>query len=79
MELEIALGVFLGVLAFLMVYCLLGGVYTVDQNERAVVTNFGKADRIGSKTSLDLPIAQFLRPEERERGRVDAGWRTSGL
>jgi regulator of protease activity HflC (stomatin/prohibitin superfamily) len=67
MELEIAFGVFLGVLAFLVVYCLLGGIYTVDQNERAVVTNFGKADRVGSKTSLDLPIAQYLRPEERER------------
>src|SRR4029077_21076601 len=67
MAIEIALGVFAGVIGFLIFYCLLGGVYTIDQNERAVVTNFGKADRIGSKSSLDLPIAQNLRPEERER------------
>jgi regulator of protease activity HflC (stomatin/prohibitin superfamily) len=67
MEIEIALGVFAGVIGFLIFYCLLGGVYTIDQNERAVVTNFGKADRIGSKSSLDVPIAEHLRPEERER------------
>jgi regulator of protease activity HflC (stomatin/prohibitin superfamily) len=64
---EIILGVFAGLFAFLACYCLLGGLYTIDQNERAVITNFGKAERIGSKTSLDLPIAENLRPEERER------------
>jgi regulator of protease activity HflC (stomatin/prohibitin superfamily) len=64
---EIILGVFVGILAFLVFYCLLGGLYTIDQNERAVITNFGKADRIGSRTSLDLPIAAHLGPEERER------------
>jgi regulator of protease activity HflC (stomatin/prohibitin superfamily) len=42
------------------------GLYTVDQNERAVKTSFGRADRLGTNT-LDDPIGQYLRPEERER------------
>src|ERR1700732_1703752 len=60
-------GIVFGVIAFLLIYCLLGGVYTVNQNERAVVTNFGRAERIGKKTTLDLPIAEYLTPENRER------------
>ena len=44
------------------------GVYTVDQNERAVKTSFGRAVRVpGGKTTLDDPIAESLRPEERAR------------
>lgn len=42
------------------------GFYTVDQNERAVKTRFGRAERLGSSTNDD-PIAQYLRPEEKER------------
>jgi len=64
---EILLGIGFGILAFLLVYCLLGGLYTVNQNERAVVTNFGKAERIRNATSLDLPIAEHLNEEERQR------------
>jgi regulator of protease activity HflC (stomatin/prohibitin superfamily) len=50
---------------FLLRFVLLG-LYTVDQNERAVKTRFGRAERLGPST-LDDPIAQHLRPEERER------------
>src|SRR5260370_30599626 len=64
---EAIFGIVFGVIAFLLVYCLLGGVYSVTQNERAVVTNFGRAERIGKKTTLDLPIAEYLTPENRER------------
>src|SRR5262249_42568613 len=42
------------------------GLYTVDQNERGVKTSFGRADRLGVST-LEDPIAQHLREEERER------------
>ena len=42
------------------------GLYTVDQNERAVKTSFGRADRLNA-TTLDDPIAQYLNEEERER------------
>src|SRR5260221_4449617 len=64
---EAILGIVFGVIAFLLIYCLLGGVYTVTQNERAVVTNFGRTERIGRKTTLDLTIAEYLTPENRER------------
>ena len=64
---EIVIGVVAGVFAFLFCYCLLGGLYTINQNERAVVTSFGKAERIGNATSLDLPIAESLTPEEKGR------------
>ncbi len=64
---EIFIGAVAGVLGFLFCYCLLGGIYTINQNERAVVTNFGKAERIGRATSLDLPVAESLQPEEKER------------
>jgi regulator of protease activity HflC (stomatin/prohibitin superfamily) len=64
---EIVMGLVAGALAFLFCYCLLGGLYTINQNERAVVTNFGKAERIGNATNLDLPLAVSLRPEEKER------------
>ncbi len=61
---EIMIGVIAGVFGFLFCDCLLGGLYTINQNERAVVTNFGKAERIGKATNLDLPLADMLRPEE---------------
>jgi regulator of protease activity HflC (stomatin/prohibitin superfamily) len=64
---EIVLGMVAGVVGFLFCYCLLGGLYTINQNERAVVTNFGRAERIGNATSLELPSAATLRPEEKER------------
>jgi len=39
------------------------GFYTVGPNERAVITTFGRAQRVGTATTLDDPIAQTLRPE----------------
>src|ERR1035441_4197687 len=45
-----------------------GGIFTVDQNERAVKTSFGRAERLaGDKTTLDDPIAGFLAEDERMR------------
>ena len=64
---EVLLGIASGFIAFLAIYCLLGGIYTVNQNERAVVTNFGKAERIGHQTTLSLPQAEMLTAEEKER------------
>ena len=64
---EVLLGIASGFMAFLVIYCLLGGIYTVNQNERAVVTNFGKAERIGHQTTLSLPQAEMLTAEEKER------------
>ena len=58
-------GILLGLSAWFVLRALLMGVYTVDQNERAVKTRFGRALRVpGDKTTLDDPIAEALRPEE---------------
>jgi regulator of protease activity HflC (stomatin/prohibitin superfamily) len=44
----------------------LGGFFTVNQNERAVITDFGRAQRLHG-TTLDNPMAEHLREDERER------------
>jgi regulator of protease activity HflC (stomatin/prohibitin superfamily) len=65
---ETLLGIVLGGLAWFFIRVIVMGVYTVDQNERAVKTSFGRAERIGGdKTTLEDPISECLRPEERER------------
>ena len=65
---QIIMGAILGLVAWFVLRMILMGVYTVDQNERAVKTRFGRAVRVpGAKTTLDDPIAEFLRPEEKAR------------
>jgi regulator of protease activity HflC (stomatin/prohibitin superfamily) len=43
------------------------GFYTIGPNERAVVTTFGRAQRVGESTTLQDPISETLRPDERHR------------
>ena len=62
----IPLGILIGFVAWFLVRYLFAGLYTVDQNERAVKTRFGRADRL-AKTTLEDPFAEYLRPEERAR------------
>src|SRR5262249_19069693 len=50
-----------------VIRCLIAGFYAVDQNERAVVTTFGRAQRMGVSTTLQDPIAQSLNEDERKR------------
>jgi regulator of protease activity HflC (stomatin/prohibitin superfamily) len=66
---SISFGIVVGFVAWFIVRYLLAGLYTVDQNERAVKTVFGRAQRLGEETTLDDPIAQTLSPDERERYR----------
>jgi regulator of protease activity HflC (stomatin/prohibitin superfamily) len=63
---EIFLGAALGFLAYFVVRIVLTGIYTVDQNERAVLTTFGRAERLQG-TTLDDPIAESLTDEEKQR------------
>lgn len=44
------------------------GFFTVGPTERAVKTSFGRAHRLGTST-LETPMAEHLRPDERERYR----------
>src|SRR6185436_14167335 len=62
-------GVMIGVVAWFGVRYLLAGFYSVDQNERAVKTSFGRAQRIEGRNTLHTPLAEHLRPDERERYR----------
>ena len=57
----------LGIVAWYVIRCLIGGFFVVNQNERAVKTVFGKAKRIKGKTTLDDSISEQLREDERLR------------
>ncbi len=60
-------GIAFGIIAWFLFRYILTSLYTVNQNEVAVKTRFGRADRLGDKTTLDDPIAEALREKERER------------
>ncbi len=59
------MGVVLGFVAWFLVRYLVAGIYTVNQNERAVKTSFGRAERIGD--ILSTPLGDCLNAEEKER------------
>lgn len=59
----VLVGTLLGTLAWF----LLTSFYTVNQNERAVKTSFGRAERLGEATTVDTPLAELLSPHELER------------
>src|SRR5688500_15497642 len=64
---SIILGIVVGFIGWFLVRYLLSGIYTVNQDQRAVKTIFGRAERVGEATILDDPIADHLKPEERDR------------
>jgi regulator of protease activity HflC (stomatin/prohibitin superfamily) len=64
---EIIAGVGLGITAYLLLRALMLGFFTVAPNERAVLTSFGRAQRIGGATTLDTPLADDLPEADRER------------
>ena len=62
----VTLGVIIGLVAWFLVRYLVAGLYTVNQNERAVKTIFGRAERL-PKTTLEDPFAEYLRQVTVER------------
>ena len=65
---EILTGFLIGFFLWFLVRVVVGGIYTVNQNERAVKTSFGRAERLpGGRSTLDDPIAAFLQEDERSR------------
>lgn len=63
----VATGTLLGFMAWFFLRYVLSGFYTVDQDERAVKTRFGRAVRLGKGTTLSDPIAEHLNEKDRER------------
>lgn len=59
--------ILIGFLIYFFVRCILFGFYTVDQNERAVKTIFGRADRIPGQTTGNSALGESLNAEERIR------------
>lgn len=59
-------GLFFGAVGWFVLRYVIFGFFTVNQNERAVKTSFGRAVRLTTST-LDNPMAEYLRPDERER------------
>ena len=76
----IPIGIVIGFVGWFMLRYIVTSFYTVNQNERAVKTSFGRAQRLGPATTLALPMAEALRPDERERyslaavARDPTGW-----
>jgi regulator of protease activity HflC (stomatin/prohibitin superfamily) len=56
-----------GFVAWFLVRYLAAGLFTVNQNERAVKTAFGRAERVGDATTASDPVAEGLSDEEKER------------
>ena len=65
---DVLAGVLLGLVAWFLVRHLVFGFFTVDQNERAVITSFGRAHRLreGASTA-EAAVGDALREDEKER------------
>ncbi len=64
---DIVLGCTAGFIAWFVIRYFVAGFYIIDQNQRAVITTFGRAQRLEKVTTLDLPIADTLAEHERAR------------
>lgn len=59
--------IFSGILCYFVLRCVLTGFFTVNQNERAVKTIFGKAQRQSAMSTSQSPISLKLNEEEKKR------------
>src|SRR5688572_1483439 len=64
---SIIAGIIVGFVGWFILRYVLAGIYTVNQDQRAVKTSFGRAERVGEATTLDDPISEHLKAEERDR------------
>jgi regulator of protease activity HflC (stomatin/prohibitin superfamily) len=60
-------GIVVGFIAWFFLRYVLSAFYTVNQNERAVKTIFGRAERVGEAKTGDSPIADMLTEEHKQR------------
>lgn len=62
-----SLGLLIGFAAWFFLRYVLTSFYTVDQNERAVKTIFGRAERVGKATTANSPLGETLSDEHKQR------------
>jgi len=60
-------GMLVGFIAWFVMRYILTSFYTVDQNERAVKTVFGRAERVGNAMTADSPLGDLLSEEHKQR------------
>lgn len=61
------LGMLVGLVAWFFFRYVLIAIYTVEQNERAVKTILGRAERVGTATTADSPLGETLSAEHKLR------------
>ena len=66
----ILFGCAIGFVAWFLVRYLAAGFYTVNQNERAVKTSFGRAERVGNATTLAGPHRRHARPPRKRSATI---------
>lgn len=64
---SVIVGILIGFGVWFIVRYVLTSVFTVDQNERAVKTVFGRAERLGDNTTRNMPLTDMLTEEEKNR------------
>ena len=60
-------GLLVGFVAWFILRYILTSIYTINQNERAVKTVFGRADRVGDATTADSPLGESMSAEHKLR------------
>ena len=63
----ILLGIVTGFGVWFVFRYVLTSFFTVEQNERAVKTIFGRAERMGENTTINTPLAEMLTEEHKKR------------
>lgn len=64
---SILVGILIGFGVWFIFRYVLTSFFTVDQNERAVKTIFGRAERLGDNTTRNTPLTEMLTEEEKNR------------
>jgi regulator of protease activity HflC (stomatin/prohibitin superfamily) len=64
---SILMGILVGFAVWFAFRYVLTAFYTVDQNERAVKTIFGRAERVGKESTANTPIGDSLSEEHKQR------------
>lgn len=64
---SILVGIVIGFGVWFVFRYILTSFFTVDQNERAVKTVFGRAERMGNNMTINSPLADMLTDEHKKR------------